>query len=213
MATEWGAVVLLDEADVFMAERHPQDIARNELVSIFLRELEYFRGVLFLTTNMYDTIDSAFRSRVSLHLLFKPLTTDARAMIWRKFLDRIPVASTPATSPRKKATVSKETGKGENAGAAKSDERSCSTKEAGNSVGTADANLERESDGLDEEDIKELAAWQLNGREIKTAVKMVKAWCDNKGHTLTLSRMENGIRATSPHASKLTHEGDVSIYD
>jgi SpoVK/Ycf46/Vps4 family AAA+-type ATPase len=31
MATEWDAVILLDEADVFMAERHPQDIARNEL--------------------------------------------------------------------------------------------------------------------------------------------------------------------------------------
>lgn len=33
MATEWDAVVLLDEADVFMAERAPTDIARNELVS------------------------------------------------------------------------------------------------------------------------------------------------------------------------------------
>lgn len=33
MATEWDAVILLDEADVFMAERDPGDIARNELVS------------------------------------------------------------------------------------------------------------------------------------------------------------------------------------
>jgi SpoVK/Ycf46/Vps4 family AAA+-type ATPase len=45
MATEWDAVILLDEADVFMAERSPKDIARNELVSIFLRELEYFQGI------------------------------------------------------------------------------------------------------------------------------------------------------------------------
>jgi hypothetical protein len=44
MATDWNAVILLDEADVFMAERSPADIARNELVSIFLRELEYFRA-------------------------------------------------------------------------------------------------------------------------------------------------------------------------
>jgi SpoVK/Ycf46/Vps4 family AAA+-type ATPase len=45
MATEWDAVILLDEADVFMAKRAPSDIQRNELVSIFLRELEYFKGI------------------------------------------------------------------------------------------------------------------------------------------------------------------------
>src|SRR3954462_3695812 len=90
MATEWNAVILLDEADVFMAERHPHDIARNELVSIFLRELEYYRGIIFLTTNLYQTIDSAFRSRVSLHLLFKPLGLEARESVWRKFLERLP---------------------------------------------------------------------------------------------------------------------------
>jgi AAA+ superfamily predicted ATPase len=90
MATDWDAVVLLDEADVFMAERNPNDIARNELVSIFLRELEYFRGIIFLTTNLYHTIDAAFRSRVSLHLLFKSLPADARELVWRKFLGKLP---------------------------------------------------------------------------------------------------------------------------
>ncbi|OAX78965.1 hypothetical protein ACJ72_06722 [Emergomyces africanus] len=72
MAIEWDAVILLDEADVFMSERHPNDIARNELVSIFLRELEYYKGIIFLTTNLYETIDTAFRSRINLHLLFSP---------------------------------------------------------------------------------------------------------------------------------------------
>ena len=90
MATEWDAVILLDEADVFMAERHPNDIARNELVSIFLRELEYFRGIIFLTTNLYDTIDTAFRSRVNIHLLFNPLPPASRLTIWQKFLERLP---------------------------------------------------------------------------------------------------------------------------
>ena len=63
-------MVLLDEADVFMAQRAPADVLRNELVSIFLRELEYFQGILFLTTNLLETIDRAFRSRVNVHLLF-----------------------------------------------------------------------------------------------------------------------------------------------
>ncbi|KAK1761536.1 ATP-dependent zinc metalloprotease YME1L1 [Echria macrotheca] len=160
MATEWDAVILLDEADVFMAERHPQDIARNELVSIFLRELEYFRGIIFLTTNLFSTIDSAFRSRVSLHLLFKPLTPDARTLVWRKFLARVP--------------------------------------EAGD---------------VSEDDFKELAAWELNGREIKTAVKMTRSWCEHKGYELSLDRLENGIRVTSPHASKTGSGTDTSLYE
>lgn len=39
---KWGAVLLLDEADVFMETRSTADLARNELVSIFLRLLEYY---------------------------------------------------------------------------------------------------------------------------------------------------------------------------
>ncbi|KAK3356776.1 P-loop containing nucleoside triphosphate hydrolase protein [Lasiosphaeria hispida] len=176
MATEWDAVILLDEADVFMAERHPQDIARNELVSIFLRELEYFRGIIFLTTNLYSTIDTAFRSRVSLHLLFNSLTPEARMVVWRKFLDRLP----PPVIQRVEGAKD----------------------EGGVAV------------DLDAGDIKELAAWQLNGREIKTAVKMARSWCDHKGYDLTLARLENGIKVTSPHASKLVvGETDTSLYD
>lgn len=38
----WGAVLLLDEADVFMETRNTTDLVRNELVSIFLRTLEYY---------------------------------------------------------------------------------------------------------------------------------------------------------------------------
>ncbi|KAF7558604.1 hypothetical protein G7046_g5560 [Stylonectria norvegica] len=170
MATEWNAVLLLDEADVFMAERNPSDIHRNELVSIFLRELEYFRGIIFLTTNLYHTIDTAFRSRVSLHLLFHALGRDARETVWRKFLQRL--------LPQR--VTDDETG-----------------------------HLDKE---LDEEDVAELALWQLNGREIKNAVKMVRSWCDHKGYVMTLARLENGIKVTSPHANK---DGDVDrgLYD
>ncbi|KAK3384617.1 P-loop containing nucleoside triphosphate hydrolase protein [Lasiosphaeria ovina] len=201
MATEWNAVILLDEADVFMAERDPHDIARNELVSIFLRELEYFRGIIFLTTNLYQTIDSAFRSRVSLHLLFKPLTVEARESVWRKFLDRLP------WPVRAEAQGAK--GSGEDKEEYQSQE-DVATATNGHDV---DDDIRTAASFLSEEDFRELAAWQLNGREIKNAVKMVKAWCDAKGYELTLARLENGIRVTSPHASKLMHENDTSLYD
>ena len=39
---KWGAVLLLDEADVFMEARDSTNLDRNELVSIFLRILEYY---------------------------------------------------------------------------------------------------------------------------------------------------------------------------
>ena len=45
LAHSWGAVLLLDEADVFLEKRTIHDIHRNALVSIFLRLLEYFQGV------------------------------------------------------------------------------------------------------------------------------------------------------------------------
>ncbi|EFX00303.1 aaa family ATPase [Grosmannia clavigera kw1407] len=180
MATEWNAIILLDEADVFMAERHPQDIARNELVSIFLRELEYYRGIIFMTTNLFSSIDKAFRSRVSLHLLFKPLLPEARLLVWQKFLVR-------ATAARKEMLEMSR------------------VVEVGAVEHTAQGDwLSRGVSGssISNDDLKELSAWSLNGREIKTAVTMVTAWCEHKGHDLTLERLEHGIQATSPHASK-----------
>ncbi|GFP58935.1 hypothetical protein ACSS6W_008296 [Trichoderma asperelloides] len=40
----WGCVVLLDEAEVFLEQRSLNDLARNALVSVFLRALEYYDG-------------------------------------------------------------------------------------------------------------------------------------------------------------------------
>ncbi|TLD28251.1 hypothetical protein PspLS_03882 [Pyricularia sp. CBS 133598] len=88
VATELGAVVLLDEADVFMSKRDYNHIHRNELVSVFLRELKYFRGTMFLTTNLLDNVDNAFLSRMSMHIVFKPLTFGTREAIWDKLLAR-----------------------------------------------------------------------------------------------------------------------------
>jgi hypothetical protein len=68
LAHSWSAVLLLDEADVFLEARTAQDIHRNALVSIFLRLLEYFQGILFLTTNRVSTFDDAFQSRIHIAL-------------------------------------------------------------------------------------------------------------------------------------------------
>jgi hypothetical protein len=54
-AQDWRAILLLDEADVYLASRKNMDIERNSVVSVFLRALEYYGGILFITTNRIGT--------------------------------------------------------------------------------------------------------------------------------------------------------------
>ena len=84
----WNAMLLLDEADIFLGARSDRDLARNELVAVFLTKLEYYAGVCFLTTNRMATIDTAFQSRVDLFLQYQDLTAAARRQVWENFIER-----------------------------------------------------------------------------------------------------------------------------
>lgn len=90
MTSAWNAVLLIDEADVFLEERSPQNLHRNAMVSVFLRLLEYFAGILFLTTNRVSSFDEAFKSRIHIPIRYTNLTHESRLQIWRNFLERIP---------------------------------------------------------------------------------------------------------------------------
>lgn len=90
MCTKWDAVLLLDEADVYLEARSTHDLERNKLVSIFLRVLEYYTGLLFLTTNRVENIDPAFQSRIHVCMDYLPLTEESRTHVWRNFLKGIP---------------------------------------------------------------------------------------------------------------------------
>jgi len=68
--------------------RDNYDLERNKLVSIFLRTLEYYEGILFLTTNRVDNIDSAFQSRIHISMEYPPLNIESRLKVWKNFLDR-----------------------------------------------------------------------------------------------------------------------------
>ncbi|KAK3338921.1 P-loop containing nucleoside triphosphate hydrolase protein [Neurospora tetraspora] len=92
-ATKWQAVVLLDEADVFLekredAEGHNAD--RNALVAVFLKHLEYFSGIVFLTTNRVRSFDAAMKSRIHLALTYGPPDLETRRQLWMKYLGAIP---------------------------------------------------------------------------------------------------------------------------
>lgn len=89
LGERYGAMVLLDEADVYLEARRARDLARNGLVSIFLRALEYYRGVLFLTTNRVRAFDAAFTSRIHVALHYRALTDADRQKVWVNSFERL----------------------------------------------------------------------------------------------------------------------------
>lgn len=84
-AARWNAVILLDEADIYIAKRG-SDINRNAIVCVFLRVLEYQTGVLFLTTNLPETVDDAIASRCIARIDIDRPGTDNLKLIWRTLL-------------------------------------------------------------------------------------------------------------------------------
>lgn len=56
-AARWGAVLLMDEADVFVEERVKGELDRNALVSVLLRCLEYYDGKSIQNPEQYVAND------------------------------------------------------------------------------------------------------------------------------------------------------------
>ncbi|KAJ0108326.1 hypothetical protein J7T55_005303 [Diaporthe amygdali] len=135
--SRWNAVLLLDEADVFLEQRTLDSLQRNELVSVFLRTLEYYEGAMILTTNRAASLDPAFESRIDMTLVFEDLTKDARRQIWDGFLRE---SKTPTQ--------------------------------------------------LSDEDLDRLADWQLNGRQIKSAVKTASIFASKQGGPMTMKHLD-----------------------
>ncbi|KAM0806761.1 putative AAA+ ATPase domain-containing protein [Seiridium cardinale] len=87
-AANWNAILLLDEADVFVQKRDFHDFRRNSIVSIFLRHLDYSEALLFMTTNRIDGIDPAFESRVNMKLRLPDFSFDEQKEIWNNLINR-----------------------------------------------------------------------------------------------------------------------------
>lgn len=81
-AKRWNCVLLLDEADIFVMQR-ASNIEQNAIVAEFLRTLEYFDGLLFMTTNRPDDIDDAIISRCAAIIDYAVPGPEDSAAIWR----------------------------------------------------------------------------------------------------------------------------------
>jgi hypothetical protein len=106
-AARWEAVLLMDEAEVFIEQRSTQDLERNALVSVMLRCLEYFEGkpkstyhhlsalllqhtgIVIMTTNRVKAIDVAIQSRIQLAIRYHDLNRDQRLSIYKNRLKYI----------------------------------------------------------------------------------------------------------------------------
>lgn len=145
VAEAWDAVLLIDECDVFLERRQAADVERNAIVGIFLRLLEYYQGVLFMTTNRVGELDEAFLSRISLGLHYDPLSDEGRATVWR---------------------------------------------------GIAETNNVRLSD----EDVRSLARHEINGRQIKHALRLAAAVAKSESRALNVADLEEMLELSKNFA-------------
>lgn len=192
LAHDWGAVLLLDEADVFLEARTAQDIHRNALVSIFLKLLEYFQGILFLTTNRIDNFDSAFQSRIhialkvslvsprsepmehepNVYMQYQELDFKARRAIFKIFLDRVAaITPSPFIVP---STATSES----------SQICAISGPASASVVAFSDTKLDR---------LAERGA--LNGRQIKNTVRCAQALAVSEGKPLAMHHLFKVLEA------------------
>lgn len=88
IATSWDAIILLDEVDVFAVNREGASIERNAMTAIFLRTLERYSGIMFMTTNLLNNLDPAFVSRATAVIGYKDLEIEERKSIWLKVIEK-----------------------------------------------------------------------------------------------------------------------------
>ena len=81
-AVRWDAILLLDEADVYIRCRD-NDLEHNAIVAEFLRTLEYFNGLLFMTTNRINDVDDAILSRCIATVQYETPTPEDAALLWK----------------------------------------------------------------------------------------------------------------------------------
>ncbi|KAL7554247.1 hypothetical protein ACHAWF_017665 [Thalassiosira exigua] len=136
VAEHWNAVVLIDECDIFLTKRSANDVLRNAMVGIFLRLLEYYDGVLFLTSNRVEQLDDAFQSRISVSLEYNELDAQSRVQVWTNLL---------------------------------------------------------KAAGVEEVDVNKLGEYNINGRQIKTAIRLALSLAKTSGEELSSRHLAETI--------------------
>lgn len=91
-AEELDVMLLLDEGDALMTNRtevrNANDRYANLETNYLLQRLENYEGVVFITTNAGNRIDTAFTRRLDVIIDFAPPDAPERWLIWQSHLPR-----------------------------------------------------------------------------------------------------------------------------
>jgi len=96
--TKSEPVLLLNEADQFLSARSSgsnsgSEKMHNQMQNIFLEQIERFDGILIATTNLLESIDTAFSRRFNYKIEFKKPTLKQREELWKKLLpEKLPLS-------------------------------------------------------------------------------------------------------------------------
>ncbi len=86
-------ILLLNEADQFLSSRTTSSSSgsekmHNQMQNIFLEQIEKFDGILIATTNLLESLDTAFSRRFNYKIEFKKPTLEQRNKLWEKLLPK-----------------------------------------------------------------------------------------------------------------------------
>lgn len=175
LCSTWDALVLVDEADIFLEARSSTEIQRNALVCVMLRLLEYYYGCLFLSSNRdAESIDAAIASRITVMLSYPPLDVEGRTKVWKNLVELVP--SLPKdecgnVAPR---------------------------------IATSSRKISKYRMDFTDEDYKSLAsAYQLNGRQIKNSIVLARALGRERGVPLSLDVLKRAVTAVAGETCQL----------
>ncbi|KAI0561190.1 AAA+ ATPase [Gracilaria domingensis] len=79
-----GAIVFMDECDELFESRD----RGGKGVTVALREMETFDGIMILATNRPQMLDEAMHRRIALSLMFEPPDAKLRLSIWQKHIPK-----------------------------------------------------------------------------------------------------------------------------
>lgn len=171
--------------------RSVHELQRNALVSIFLRLLEYFQGIMFLTTNRVETFDEAFQSRIHIALKYNDLDRKAKRIIWGTFLDMV---------AREELTLVGEDNEDEA-------ER---LEVAVNGVADADTNKDANLRQIvTKAELDGLARHELNGRQIKNVVRTAQALASSMEEALSMKHLTRVLEVTQEFEHDLKGTGQI----
>lgn len=170
LCSTWDALVLIDEADIFLEARSSTEIHRNALVCVMLRLLEYYSGCLFLSSNRAaETVDAAIASRITVMLEYPALDAKGRAKIWKNLIQLVPPLPI------------------EEASGAVSDRILKNPRKAS-----------RYRVEFSEEAYSNLAAgYHLNGRQIKNSIVLARALARERGSPLSMPILQRAVSAVT----------------